>query len=114
MAAGDSPEETIIREAQEEIGVEISADELTYVDFVSDVVPMLPDKTHPEFCWVYTMHRDLDMEDLEVQQSELTEVKWMPIRELLADLKKPGHDQIYAARNPRVFAKALERIQHED
>lgn len=111
ISAGDTPLETAIREIEEEIGVVVRPGELTQVDFTFDVVPMQPNKTHPEHRWVYILHRELDPKDLTIQQEELNEVKLESIRDIQAQRKTPGSDAALAARNPRIYDVAFKEIE---
>lgn len=111
IAAGDDPIETAIREVAEEIGVTISAEELVQVDYTFDIAPWLPDKKHPEFCWVYILRKDLDPTELAIQQEELTAVKVESIDAIQATRKQPGHEKIYANRTPRLYDVAFAEIR---
>lgn len=111
ISAGDTPLEAAVREIKEEIGVDIVAEDLTQVDFMSDIVPWVPDKTHPELCWVYILHRELDLTQLAIKKSELAAVKLLPIQELQAERQKPNSHKFYAARNPRMYDIAFQEIE---
>lgn len=110
ISAGDTPLETAVREIEEEIGIIVTPDELTEVDFVSDVVPWADNKTHPEFCWVYILHKELSLEQLSIQEEELSDIKLQTIQEIQAFRNKPNSDKVYAARNSRIYDTAFDEI----
>lgn len=111
MSAGDKPEETAIREIEEEIGIKVTADELTQIGNVSDIVPWLPDKKHPEFCWVFVLPKDVTTDSLNIQTDELNDIKWISIDQLEADLQDPERSKQYAARNPLIYKNAFKAIR---
>jgi len=110
IAAGESPEETAVRGEKEEIGVDISSKELVRVEYTSDIVPWLPNKQHPEFCYVYILNRNLDINNLKLEQTELTEVKKIHVNKLQEELKDAVKSKLYAARNPLIYETALKKI----
>lgn len=99
-----------MREIEEEIGINISSDELTQVEFVYDVVPWLPDKKHPELCWVYILHKEIDPTELTIQESELSAVKVQSIVEIQQLRKEPDSSKTYAARNTKIYDTAFNEI----
>jgi len=111
ISAGDTPIDTAVREIEEEVGIKVSADELVQVEFVSDVVPWLPDKKHPEFCWVYILHKELDPNALTIQEKELTAIKLQSIDSIQAARSQPNSQKVFAARNPRVYNAAFNEIK---
>ncbi|MGB4759369.1 MAG: NUDIX domain-containing protein [Candidatus Saccharimonadales bacterium] len=111
MSAGDTPLQTAVREIKEEIGIDIHETELQQVEFTSDVVPWLPNKTHPEFCWVYILYKELDPTKLEIQEEELTGVRLESLVDIKATRLKPGSEKIYAARNPKIYDSAFNEIE---
>ena len=110
ISAGDTPLATAVREIEEEIGINVTANELTQVEFVHDVVPWLPDKRHPELCWVYILYREIDPQELTIQKSELSAVKMQSIDEIQTLRNKPNSSSIYAARNTKIFDTAFKEI----
>jgi isopentenyl-diphosphate delta-isomerase len=111
ISAGDEPLETAVREIEEEVGLKVSPSELKQVDFTYDTPIWLPDKTHPEFCWVYILHREINLKDITIQQEELDAVKLETISSIQAKRKLPGSDKIFAARNPRIYDAPFKEIE---
>lgn len=110
ISAGDTPIETAVREIEEEIDVRVQPDEIKQVDFVKDVVPWLPNKIHPELCWVYILHRELNPQELTIQESELNAVKLQPITEIQALRYQSDANNLLAARNSRIYDSAFNEI----
>lgn len=110
ISAGDTPLLTAVREIEEEIGINVSSDELTQVEFVYDVVPWLPDKKHPELCWVYILYKEIDPDELTIQKSELSAVKVQLIDEIQSLRKESDSSSIYAARNTKIYDTAFREI----
>lgn len=82
VAAGDTPVQTVIREAKEELGLV-----LTEGDF-KQIATVKQNKVFPggnyfnrEFNPVYILEKDIDLSELKLQKDEVSEVKWMPWRE---------------------------------
>ncbi|HSX43159.1 MAG TPA: NUDIX domain-containing protein [Candidatus Saccharimonadales bacterium] len=111
ITAGDEPVEAAIREVSEEIGIAINPSELIQVDYTFDVAPWPPDKTHPEFCWVYILQKELDPKKLAIQYDELSAVRLESIDALEAARKQAGHEKIYANRNTRIYDVAFAEIR---
>jgi isopentenyl-diphosphate Delta-isomerase len=112
MTAGDKPIEAAVREIEEEIGVKVTAKELVPVEFMSVIVPWLPDKKHPEFCWIYILYKELDPHKLSIQKKELTAVKLQLVDDLQEALKHPADNVTYAdRRNPLIYETAFSEIK---
>lgn len=70
---GETPNEGIITEVKEELGIDISNHKLTLFNEGCD----------GKDCYkMYYVNMDLNIEDLNIQKEELTEVKWFSIEEL--------------------------------
>jgi isopentenyl-diphosphate delta-isomerase len=111
ISAGETPLDAALREIEEEVGIRVGSEELLQVDFTSDVVPMQPNKTHPEFCWVYVLHRELNPQKLRIQESEIDAAKLLSIREIRKLRDERNSSKILASRNPRIYEKPFEEIE---
>lgn len=71
--SGETPYEGIITEVNEELGIDISDEKIS--EFTSGF--------DGDCCYVmYHVKMDLDIESLNIQKEELTEVRWFSIKEL--------------------------------
>ena len=85
--AGQSCDEGIITEVEEELGVDISSQELEVFDYGCD----------GKDCYkMYYTKMDLDLSKLKIQEEELSEVRWFSIEELQAmvERKELNEDQV--------------------
>lgn len=85
--AGENCIEGIITEVKEELGFDISGNEIIEFDSGCD----------GKDCFrMYYTKMDLDINELNIQKEELTEVKWFSIEELqdMVDSKELNQDQI--------------------
>ena len=70
---GETPEEGIITEVKEELGIDISNNEIIEFDSGRDL----------KDCYkMYYTKMDLDLSKLNIQKEELSEVKWFSLEEL--------------------------------
>lgn len=85
--SGESCEQGIITEVREELGVDISND--NFIEFNSGC--------DGKDCYkMYYLKKDIPLEDITIQEEELTEVKWFSIQELeeMVKTKELNQDQI--------------------
>jgi isopentenyl-diphosphate Delta-isomerase len=111
IEAGSGPLASAVKEIHEEIGVDIEQHELKQVAFVFDDPLLSSGKRHPIFCWVYILHKEFDIDELEIQAAELTNVKLQSIDDIEAARLKSGNENIYAARNPEIYNLAFNEIK---
>ena len=71
--SGETPYEGIISEVQEELGLDISNEEIIEFESGCDGVDCFK---------MYYVNTDIDLDKLTLQEEELTEVKWFSIEEL--------------------------------
>lgn len=85
--SGETPYEGIITEVKEELGIDISDNEIIEFDSGCDL----------KDCYkMYYTKLDLDLSKLNIQKEELSEVKWFSLEELqdMVDNKILNQDQI--------------------
>lgn len=80
ITAGDEPEETVLREASEELDIDTSKYEMEYVtrvqeDFVNNGI------TSNEFVYVYKLFADIDIDSIHLQEEEVSDCRWFTKKE---------------------------------
>lgn len=87
---GESSIEGIISEVKEEIGIDISKEEIKLIKTI---------KTEDDFFDIYYVKKDIDLNDIKLQEEEVSEVIFMNKQEILKliDEKKfhRGHDMLF-------------------
>lgn len=71
--AGETPLSSILREIKEELGIEVDSNELEYLGF------LLYDKP---IRFMYYLKKDINIEDIVVQEEEVEFVKYMSVSEI--------------------------------
>lgn len=85
--SGETPEEGIITEVKEELGLDFSNEVFTEYDSGCD----------GKDCYkMYFVNKDIDIKDITIQQEELSEVRWFSMDELnkMVETKELNEDQI--------------------
>jgi len=92
VPAGSTTLETIVREANEEIGVEVDPTKLVLLTTIQESFILNDGKyLDNEFRDIYMVKMDLDMTTCQLQEEEVTELKWMPLKEFQRDLVEQKH-----------------------
>lgn len=88
VESGGNPTDTALRELNEELGLKITADELEHV-FTVKYQSILNEGAYinNEFDEVFLVLMDLDLSKINIQQEELTEVKFIHYKELEKNIK---------------------------
>ena len=91
ITAGQTPQEAVVRELYEELGLQVPLSQLTFLfrheAFHRDVFYGEPFLNH-ELSWVYLYEKDVPMEAFSLQQEEVESVCWMPGSVLAARLEQ--------------------------
>lgn len=96
--SGETCEQGIITEVQEELGIDISKDH--FIEFKSGC--------DGKDCYkMYYLKKDFDLSDVAIQEEELTEVRWFSIEELenMVETKELNQNQI------DFFLKAMDYLE---
>lgn len=78
IPAGESDMLALIRETQEEIGLEINSNEVKFIGNVKQESSSRADYINNEFDSVFILRKDLDISKLKMQESEVDELKFIP------------------------------------
>ena len=98
--AGETPTQGIITEVKEELGLSFSKDDFIEYDSGCD----------GKDCYkMYLVNKDIDLNDITIEEEELTEVRWFSMEELdnMVSTGKLNPDQIAC------FKKACEFIEKQ-
>lgn len=68
VVAGEEPLATAVRELLEELGLTVQASELKH---------LLTVRRKNAFCYVYLLHKDIQVERLTLQESEVSDASWV-------------------------------------
>lgn len=90
IPAGCDYLESALRELEEELGITVSAEELTLIAYhegnTQDTFYSRPFRNH-EYSAVYLLNKDIPLSSLTLQQEEIESVLWMDYAECLAAIK---------------------------
>lgn len=73
VKSGSSSLRTVIEEMNEELGIDVSVDELELI---------YTEKSEFAFQDIYYLKKDIDINDLKLQESEVEYVKWLSVEEI--------------------------------
>ena len=88
IGAGEGPLLAARREAFEEVGFEISSDSLNFIGAHSTDTKHSKDLIDREFHHTYIVELTVPFENLSIQIDEVSEIKMMPLNELLNNFSK--------------------------
>ena len=87
VSAGESLDETIIKEAMEELFIKLTADELNFLFEYSGRMDFGPEKIENYVNSVFIVHKNIPIDQIEIDKSEVADVKWMPWRKYKKELE---------------------------
>jgi isopentenyl-diphosphate Delta-isomerase len=82
ISAGESAIDAAIREAREEIGIEVASEELERIGTLRYHCVLREGYVENEIHEVYLLRRDVDLSSLTLDPSEVAEVRWVQIEDL--------------------------------
>lgn len=70
---GDNGLQTVVKEVEEELGVQIQENEVEFVDSIKHSIA---------YCEIYYVHKNINKEDLKLQEEEVESADWYSIEEI--------------------------------
>lgn len=98
IPAGETPLQGAIRETEEEIGLEITAKELEFIQIKKGIANTNDKIQNNEFAYIYLLKYDGEITDLKIQQEELQDLKFIKLSKLKIEL----------ISNPKIYVPHLE------
>ncbi len=113
VSAGETFDETLVKELSEELGIHIAADEanhlFTKIVTKNNVFHGKPFNDH-EVYRVYALNYDAPAESIIFQKEEISAVRWMDADDLLSELERGNKDYCIM---PNTYREALEFLRKE-
>ena len=81
VLAGELGFQAIIRECKEELGIELNKNEITFIGSV------ISNKNNNYFNEYYVANREININELHLQEEEVSEVKWIDKDEIIRKIK---------------------------
>lgn len=86
VLAGEFGFEAIIRECKEELGIELNKSDITFIGATTSTMQK-GDIITNHFNECYIANKDLDETKLELQEEEVSEIKWIDKNEIIEKIK---------------------------
>ena len=89
--AGELGYQAVIREAKEEIGVEISKEDLEFIGATTseNIKGDIINRHYNEY---FIVHKDIDVKDIVLQEDEVQDIKWFDKEEIIKKVNNNFED----------------------
>jgi isopentenyldiphosphate isomerase len=112
-AAGDGPIETLVREAEEELGLAVDPEALQFIG-VTIAHPKMPEGwVHRAIDWTYIVKMDINLKDIKMQATEVDDIRWIPLDEFEQDINNPQKFKEYSPRTRYIYQLAITEIREQ-
>jgi isopentenyl-diphosphate delta-isomerase len=109
IQAGKTPRQTVVEEAQEELGLPVDHNDLK---FIGNTIVDLQEPggwQHRVYLWIYALKLDsLDLSTLTLEEAETADVKWIPLEQMNRDLKDPHKSHLYSPQPTSCYVALAE------
>jgi isopentenyldiphosphate isomerase len=113
IMAGDEPKATAIREAKEELNLDIDPANLKFIG-IKKVDEGMPDgTTHRVFNWTYLLKLDVDIEKLKLEADEVTDVRWISQEKFENELDDPVKSKMYTPSRLEFYREIIDEIRKD-
>ena len=109
--AGENPDGTIVREIKEEIGIDVSINELKFLTVYKRTVKFNNEQYNNAFLWTYLYKTNKKVSDYTIQEEELSEVKYFKIEEVEKAIK--SKDESFAFSKENFIKELLDLLKQE-
>ena len=109
--SGETSDGTIVREMKEEIGIDVSINELRFLTVYKRAVKFNENQFNNAFLYTYLYKTNKKVSDYTIQEEELTEVKYFKIEEVEEAVKLQDENFAFSKEN---FIKELLTLLKEE
>ena len=110
VAAFEDTKDACVREAKEELGIDIKVKDLEYITTLREEL-LYKDINSQELVDVFMIKKDIKIKDIKLQEEEVSEIKWCSLEELNALIKAEKilpHVREYEILNQMLVSKNLD------
>ncbi len=86
VSAGEDPLTSGLREIEEEIGLKVKKEDLEFFK-IQKIKAVYKDIKNNEFCYVYFLKFEGDVKKLKLQDEEVQEIKFIPLKKIEEELR---------------------------
>ncbi len=113
IGAGESPEDSALREIQEEIGLSISKNELKFVKtYLAEKKPK-PNLFDNEFHHIYLSQLLVPIEKLTLQKEEVSDARLIEANTLINVLKTPDSSKEFVPHDAMYYGFIIDEIKNQ-
>lgn len=91
VLSGELGYEAVIRETKEEIGIDIKKEELEFIGTTTSET-IKGDIINRHFNEYFIVHKDIDINDITLQEEEVQDIKWLEKEEVIRRIKNNYED----------------------
>lgn len=94
--AGETPENSIVREIEEEIGLKVTIDDLEPIGVIKKEMNLGNGQYNNNFQYMYILKTNKKIEEYKIQYEELSELKYITLAELKMILETKDSDYTFS------------------
>ncbi len=103
VLSGEFGEQALIREVKEELGIDITSDEVKYL-VGSTSINEKGNIVNKHFNECYLINKEVDIKDITLQEEEVSDIRWFPKEEILKRIDN-GYEGLTEKSGPWNFLK---------
>jgi isopentenyl-diphosphate delta-isomerase len=114
ITGNDTPEQTLEREAQEEMGIKVNPKDFKFIG-IKKVDESMPDgSVHRVFNWTYIAKIDMEITDLKYEDGEVADARWLAINIFEKDLNDPKKLKKYTPPIQELYDEIIRAIRSDE
>lgn len=111
IVSGDNPKDTIVREAKEELDLDVDPSSFVFVGVHKVDDPTPGEWTHRVFNWTYLTLLEVDLKKLKLENDEVTDIRWVPLDKFKADIHDPERSKEYTPPLQELYDEVIKLIR---